>query len=144
MSIAIEQRQNHLGVSADQARDQSAPLVSWRWLQSKQIQPHHHEASLKFSDLWFSYLRAIDDQNSRLKRSRNGYVDPEDPDYIERCKRIRAEFEAMREALIRSDGWRAAITVSVENKEIFSLQPDFREAMNLVHRLLIAAEGRSV
>ena len=149
MSVALEQRQRHLSVSAEQARDQSAPLVSWRWLQSKQIQKHHHDAGVRFAELWFSYLRAIDDENSRLKRSSGGYVDPEEQAYIDRCKRVRAEFEAIRNELMLNDNhhrtrwWRAMVTISIENKEIHDLQGDFRQGANVVHRLLIAADRRA-
>lgn len=149
VNFVVAQRQKHFGLSERDARSQHAEMVSYRWLQSKQIQTHHHEAAVRFSELWFSYLRAIDDENSRLKRSTGGYVDPEEQAYIDRCKRIRSEFDAIRTALLRNDNfertswWRAAITIAIENKEVMSLQGDFRQAMNAVHRILIAAERRA-
>lgn len=149
VNFIVEQRRKHLGLSERDARSQHADMVSYRWLQSKQIQPAHHEASVRFAELWFSYLRAIDDENSRLKRSQAGYVDPEEQAYIERCKRVRSEFETIRAALIshdnqqRTNWWRAAVTISIENKQVDDLQGEFREAMNTVHRLLIAAERKA-
>lgn len=145
-SLGLEQRQRHLGVTADQAKDQESPLVSWRWLQSGEIQKHHHEAGVRFAELWFGYLRAIDDHNSRLKRTAAGYTDPEDPAYIERCSRVRAEFEAIRNALLyhqnhtKEQVWTAMVEIAVENRPMHSLMGEFRAAANIVHRLLIVAE----
>ena len=144
IAVVVAQRVKHIGISEEMAKMQSAPVTAFRWWKNGTIHEHHYRAAEAFLQLYNDYLRAI--RCPGLPRVSGGAVDTDingtDPEYVDWCKRKRAEWDAVRNALLRSGPFAmmAAKMVAVENTETHKLEGEFRAAMNIVHRLLIAAE----
>ncbi len=142
MAVAMAARQKHLGLSADDAVHHDAPIVAWRWWKRGEIQERHFQAAVALSALHADYLKAIKcpgllpaEPGASSKNSEGG-----DPDYIEWCSRKRGRWLAIRHDLLGAGSLTllAAQAVAIENRDMVSLIPDFREAMNIVHRRIFS------
>jgi hypothetical protein len=157
LAVVIEQRQKHLGISEDLAKDALSPIVAWRWSKrvvdgATLIQEHHYKAAEALQRLYFDNLKAIrcpdlprTPAGDKPKGGKPLDLDGTDPEYVDWCKRKRAQWSAVRGALLRSGKlhWFAAKTIAIENVETLSLAGDFREAMNVVSAMLSGAERRA-
>jgi hypothetical protein len=143
IAVAMAARQKHLGLSAADAAHQEAPIVAWRWWKRGEIQERHFRTAIALGALHADYLKAI--KCPGLLPAEGGIVitpDSEgvDPDYVEWCSHKRGIWLAIRRDLLNAGSLTllAAQAVAIENRDMVSLIPDFREAMNIVHRRIFS------
>lgn len=139
MAVALSARSRHLGLTEADARHHDAPLVAWRWWKRGEIQERHFNAAVALAGLHADYQKAI--RCPGLLKAADGHVastdsDGTSPDYVAWCRRKRDNWLAIRRDLLNAGSMVlfAAEAVAVENRDMVSLIPDFREAMNIVHR----------
>lgn len=147
MAVALSARSRHLGLSGADARHHDAPLVAWRWWKRGEIQERHFNAAVALAGLHADYQKAI--RCPGLVKGgddRPASPDPDgtSPDYVAWCRRKRDSWLAIRRDLLNAGSLVlfAAQAVAIENRDTVSLIPDFRAAMNIVHRHIFAGGRR--
>jgi hypothetical protein len=147
MAVALSARSRHLGLSEADARHHDAPLLAWRWWKRGEIQERHFNAAVALAGLHADYQKAIRcpglvkaDDGPPLSSDPDGIA----PDYVAWCRRKRDNWLAIRRDLLNAGPLVlfAAQAIAVENRDAVSLIPDFREAMNIVHRHIVAGGRR--
>jgi hypothetical protein len=143
IQVALSARRRHLGLCEADALHHDAPLVAWRWWKRGEIQERHYDAAVALAALHADYLKAIKCPGILPGGAGAGTsLDPDgtSPDYAAWCKRRRAAWLAIRRDLLGAGSLTlmAAQSVAIENRDAVSLIPDFREAMNIVHRRIFS------
>lgn len=147
MTVALSARSRHLGLSEADARHHDAPLVAWRWWKRGEIQERHFNAAVALAGLHADYRKAIrcpgilkSDEEIPASPDSDGTA----PGYIAWCRCKRDNWLAIRRDLLNAGSMVlfAAEAVAVENRDMVSLIPDFREAMNIVHRHVFSGAKR--
>jgi len=143
VQVALSARRKHLGLSQADAVHHEAPIVAWRWWKRGEIQEHHYNTAVALSALHADYLKAIKCPGLLPGEAGTGASSDPDgtsPDYVAWCRRKRADWLAIRRDLLNAGSLAlmAAQSVAIENRDAVSLIPDFREAMNIVHRRIFS------
>lgn len=138
VSVALAARKRHLRLSQADAYHHESPIVAWRWWKRGEIQERHYNAAVALNLLHGDYLKAIRCPGlmSGQTEGRPADTDGTDPAYVAWCKRQRDSWLAIRRDLLGAGSLAllAAQSVAIENRDMVSLIPEFRDAMNIVHR----------